>query len=65
MSQSAYATIGAIENRAAAQAPLAEFVSVTERAPSGSQFHLAHGEHRATITEVGASLREYSVGGGT
>ncbi|MGV8966658.1 MAG: aldose 1-epimerase family protein [Cellulomonas sp.] len=63
MSQTASAAIGAIGSRAAPHASLAELVSVTERAPSGSQFHLTHGEHRATITQVGASLREYSVGG--
>jgi len=31
--------------------------------PSGTQFHISHGEHHATITEVGANLREYAVGG--
>lgn len=38
-------------------------VRVTKTAPSGAQFQLSHGDHRATITEVGANLREYSVGG--
>jgi aldose 1-epimerase len=32
-------------------------------APSGRQFHLGHGDQRAVVTEVGASLRHYSVGG--
>jgi aldose 1-epimerase len=32
-------------------------------APSGRQHHLAHGGHRATIAEVGASVRTYTVGG--
>ncbi|MCR6491664.1 hypothetical protein [Cellulomonas sp. P24] len=30
--------------------------------PTGVQHHLVHGDQRATITEVGASLREYAVG---
>jgi aldose 1-epimerase len=30
--------------------------------PSGEQFRIAHGEHRATIVEVGAGVREYAVG---
>ncbi|QZN84702.1 aldose 1-epimerase family protein [Cellulomonas sp. C5510] len=32
-------------------------------APSGRQHSLAHGAHRATIAEVGASVRTYAVGG--
>ncbi len=36
---------------------------VTRTAPSGAQYRIRHGEHAATITEVGASLREYAVGG--
>jgi aldose 1-epimerase len=32
-------------------------------APSGQQFALATGEQRATVTEVGAGLRAYAVGG--
>ncbi len=32
------------------------------RPPSGEQFQIAHGEHRATIVEVGAGVREYAVG---
>ncbi|MBB2922966.1 aldose 1-epimerase family protein [Cellulomonas cellasea] len=32
-------------------------------APSGRQYHLARGDQHATIAEVGASIREYSVGG--
>jgi aldose 1-epimerase len=36
---------------------------VTSNAPSGAQFRISHGEHHATITEVGAGLREYAVGG--
>ena len=35
---------------------------MTSTAPSGAQFPIAFGEHRATITEVGANLREYAVG---
>jgi aldose 1-epimerase len=31
--------------------------------PSGEQHTIGHGAHRATVTEVGASLREYSVDG--
>ena len=38
-------------------------VSVNTPAPSGRQHHLAHGAHRATIAEVGASVRTYSVDG--
>lgn len=33
------------------------------RAPSGEQFQIARSGHIATITEVGAGLREYSVAG--
>jgi len=36
---------------------------VTKTAPSGAQFQISHAGHRATITEVGANLREYSVDG--
>ncbi len=31
--------------------------------PSGQQFQLRHGEHKAVITEVGAGIRSYTVGG--
>ncbi|WP_240644117.1 aldose 1-epimerase family protein [Antribacter gilvus] len=31
--------------------------------PSGDQYRIAHGAHRATVTEVGATLREYVVDG--
>jgi aldose 1-epimerase len=31
--------------------------------PSGTQYRIANGDHRATITEVGGMVREYSVGG--
>lgn len=31
--------------------------------PSGSQIHIEHGDHRATLTEVGATVRTYSVAG--
>ena len=31
--------------------------------PSGEQVELAHGPHRAVVTEVGAGLREYTVDG--
>ena len=30
--------------------------------PSGEQFEIVHGEHRATIVEVGGGVREYAVG---
>jgi aldose 1-epimerase len=33
------------------------------RSPSGAQYRIAHGEHRATITEVSAAVREYRVDG--
>ena len=36
---------------------------MTSTAPSGAQYRIRHGEHAATVTEVGASLREYAVGG--
>jgi aldose 1-epimerase len=36
---------------------------VTRTAPSGAQYRIHHGDHAATITEVGATLREYAVGG--
>jgi aldose 1-epimerase len=32
------------------------------RPPSGEQFEIVHGEHRATIVEVGGGVREYAVG---
>jgi aldose 1-epimerase len=35
---------------------------VIRPALTGAQFHLTHGDQRATVTEVGASLREYAVG---
>ena len=31
--------------------------------PTGAQHEIAHGDHRAVITEVGATLRAYEVGG--
>lgn len=31
--------------------------------PSGDQFRISHDGHRATVTQVGAALREYSVDG--
>ena len=31
--------------------------------PSGDQFRISHAGHRATVTQVGAALREYSVDG--
>src|SRR5581483_1899152 len=31
--------------------------------PSGEQFEIRHGLHRATIVEVGAGIREYEVDG--
>jgi galactose mutarotase-like enzyme len=37
-------------------------VSVNSPAPSGRQFELTLGAQRATIAEVGASVREYAVG---
>lgn len=39
------------------------YAIVTVFAPSGSQFQISHGEHHATVTEVGASLRTYTLGG--
>ena len=38
-------------------------MSVNTHAPSGAQVRIAHGDHAATITEVGAAVREYAVGG--
>ncbi|NMR20829.1 aldose 1-epimerase family protein [Cellulomonas fimi] len=35
---------------------------MTTTAPSGTQLRISHADHRATVTEVGASLREYAVG---
>jgi len=32
------------------------------RSPSGAQYRIAHGDHRAVITEVSAAVREYRVG---
>jgi aldose 1-epimerase len=34
-----------------------------DRAPSGEQYRIAHGDQRATIVEVGGGVREYSQGG--
>ena len=31
--------------------------------PSGQQFEITHGAHRATVVEVGGGIREYTVGG--
>src|SRR5687768_11750312 len=31
--------------------------------PSGRQFEITHGEHRATVVEVGGGIREYENGG--
>jgi aldose 1-epimerase len=36
---------------------------VTSRPPSGRQYAIAHGTHRAVVTQVGATLRELSLGG--
>lgn len=36
---------------------------VNTDAPSGAQLRISHGDHVATITEVGAAVREYAVGG--
>jgi aldose 1-epimerase len=40
-------------------------VSSTQEAllPTGAQHEITHGDHRAVITEVGATLRAYEVGG--
>ena len=38
-------------------------MSVNTHAPSGTQVRIAHGDHAATITEVGAAVREYAVDG--
>lgn len=37
--------------------------SPTSPYPSGHQFPISQGDHRATIVEVGGGVREYSVGG--
>jgi aldose 1-epimerase len=37
-------------------------VDLTAFAPSGEQFELRHGDQRAIVTEVGATLRSYSAG---
>ncbi len=36
---------------------------MTSTVPTGAQYRITHGDHTATVTEVGATLREYSVGG--
>ena len=36
---------------------------VTTPLPSGTQFHLHHGDQEAVVTAVGASLRLYRVAG--
>lgn len=33
-----------------------------QRAPSGQQFEISHGQHRATVVEVGGGLRRYRDG---
>lgn len=38
-------------------------MSVNTYAPTGAQLRIVHGDHAATITEVGAAVREYTVGG--
>ena len=49
--------------RAHARAGGADYrVNVNTPAPSGRQFELVLGAQRATIAEVGASVREYAVG---
>jgi aldose 1-epimerase len=35
----------------------------TELSPSGEQHEIGHGDQRAVVTEVGATLRSYTVGG--
>lgn len=39
------------------------YVIVNIKPPSGAQIRIEHGDHRVTVTEVGATIREYSVGG--
>jgi aldose 1-epimerase len=52
-----------VARRARALAGGADYrVSVNSPAPSGRQFELTLGAQRATIAEVGASVREYAVG---
>src|SRR5690606_9499925 len=53
-------TVGSGSRTLARRVP---YVSVNTPAPSGTQVRIAHGEHAATITEVGAAVREYTVGG--
>lgn len=36
---------------------------MTGAAPSGEQFEIVHGKQRATIVEVGAGVRAYTVAG--
>ncbi len=38
-------------------------VAAAVPAPSGTQYVITHGEHRAVVAEVGAMVREYAVGG--
>ena len=40
-----------------------ERAGMRSSAPSGEQFEITHGEQRATIVEVGAGVREYTVAG--
>lgn len=42
--------------------PAATVSGVTRTVPTGAQYRIRHGDHAATVTEVGASLREYAVG---
>lgn len=35
--------------------------TVSTRSPSGTQIHLARGDQRATVVEVGGGIREYAV----
>jgi aldose 1-epimerase len=35
---------------------------IAGRPPSGAQYRIAHGDHRATVTEGSAAVREYRVG---
>lgn len=36
---------------------------MTSANPTGEQYRISHGDHEAVVTEVGAGLRTYSVGG--
>lgn len=45
------------------RAPLSSTAHLIATTPSGAQWAIAHGHQQAVVTEVGATLREYTVGG--